>query len=100
MPSPSDINSTTRDNGSHRVLPHQAAADDLDDSADHPTIVDARGAVRQREERLNAAHLSTRHEERGGHAESTCPSNPQQIQMMLELAGGKRMRLNQKRGLA
>lgn len=36
-----------------RVLPLQAVLDDIDNAADHPSIVDARHAMRQRKERRN-----------------------------------------------
>jgi hypothetical protein len=41
-----------------RVLPLQAMLDDLDDSADHPPVVDPRHAVRKREKRRNPSHLA------------------------------------------
>lgn len=41
-----------------RILPLQAVADHVDDLADHAAVVNAWNAARQREEWLDALHLS------------------------------------------
>ena len=42
------------------IAPPQAMADNMDDAADHPPVVHAQDAMRQREEGVEPAHLNSR----------------------------------------
>ena len=43
-----------------QIAPPQAVADDKDDAADHPTVIDPRDAMRERKERRYSRHLGFR----------------------------------------
>src|ERR1700754_563711 len=53
-----------------RILPPQAVADNVDDSADHPPVIDPRPAVRAGKMRADPSHLSLAQQKQfahGGH---------------------------------
>src|SRR5271168_1685470 len=54
-----------------RVAPAQAVADDMNDAADHPTVVYSPNPVRQRKIRLDQSHLAVGQPEQILHSANT-----------------------------
>ena len=50
-----------------RILPHQPVADDVDDPADHPPVINPRNSVLQRKIRFDPAHLPLGEQKQIGH---------------------------------
>jgi hypothetical protein len=57
----------TIDDDDRLRLPLQTVLDDIDNTADHPSIVDARHAMRQRKERRNPRHLARAQQKQFAH---------------------------------
>src|SRR5215475_7927521 len=69
-PAPTDeaiIQGLMRTVASRSVLPLQAVVDDVDNPADHTTIIYARQSARLRKEWLDPAHLPQRQQKQFGH---------------------------------